>query len=659
MQSRLKVAGDFFQEKKMLFALIIALVFFCVQLILVRYHELWSDEIHAWEIVRCSHSYSELLFNTRYEGHQQLWFVILYLLQKVTLNLFVMQVVHVFIAACTVFVFCFYSPFKWWQNILFCAGYFFSYEYSIISRNYAIETVLLFLSAGVYTKYQGKYFGLLSVLFFLLFQTNVFALLIGLPLYIYILYNIWQKDKTGIKRFIIPTGIVLLGIVVAIITTMPPADSAFSVWTTKPDIHRFILVLSTGFTTYFPFPELRLRFWDSNFLNTLPHHIIVEAILGIVTISIAGILFSNNKKILLLFIAGTAGPWLFYYVKYYGYIRHHGHIFLIFIVCYWLYSAEGVGIRNKLQILVNRYFVTAILLVQIAASCCANVYDVKYVFSNDVPAAEYIHASKLDTLPLLGDADFPVAGIAGALHQDIYFMRPVKWGKYILPDKNWGPFINFREEDLLLEVNKKLEEKQSDVVVILSTPYKNSNLAKWKLLHILKNSVLGEDYYIYLVKYVPPSPEALNSKAEELIGKNQLKGAMALLGKAINIDPHYGIAYMNLADCYNNGLKDYDKALANIDSAIKYSPQDYRVVFDRGAILYNGGHRKEGVESFKEAVKLAPQNVNTYLTIGKCDSALKEYDKAIEYLKMALKIKPGDKAVENAINNCNKAKGSK
>ncbi len=659
MQSEVKETSGFLRNSKMVQALLVSMVFFLIEFILVHYHELWGDEVHAWEIVRCSHSFSELLYNTRYEGHPQMWFLILFFLQKFTVNYFSMQVVHVFIAACAVFVFCFFSTFGLWQNILFCAGYFFSYEYSIISRNYSVELVFLFLCAGIYTKYRGKYLGLLSVLFFLLFQTNVFAIIIGVPFFIYIVWNSWEANKANGKRFILPTFIILAGIIVAALTAFPPADSAFSTWTFKPDAHHIMYVLSTVFTTYFPMPLLNSHFWSTNTLDHFPHHSFIEAILSLVILSLAVMLFRNNKKILLLFCIGTIGEALFIYVKYYGYIRHHGHLFLLFVLCYWLYCSDSSVIKDKISGIVSRCFVILILIVQVVASCCANTLDVKYTFSNNIPVAQYIHKNGLDSLPLLGDGDFMASGVAGILDHDMYYMRPEKWGKFILPDQNWGPFINFSEQDLLSEVSKVLNEKKTDLVLVLTYPFKDYRAMGWTQIETFENSVIGEDYYLYRVKYIPQTPEYLNHAAEMLIAKNNFSGAMKLLNKAIQIKPGYGEAYMNLADCYNNGLTNYDKALACIDSAIKYSPKDYKVVFDKGAILYNAGHKNEGISFFKEALKLNPQNINAYLTLAECYTALKDYDNAIVYLKMGLKIDPENKDIQDKIAKCNKDKGNK
>jgi len=238
-------------------------------------------------------------------------------------------------------------------------------------------------------------------------------------------------------------------------------------------------------------------------------------------------------------------------------------------------------------------------------------------------------------------------------------MRPAKWGKYILPNQDWGPFIQFDERDLLSEVNKIQEEKKSDVVVILNYPLSDYKMLGWTFLKAFENSIIGEDYYLYKVKYIPGNAESFNKAAEGMIAQNQFTGAIKLLEKAIQTKPNYGLAYMNLADCYNNGLNDYAKALASIDSAVKYSPQNGKVIFDKGAILYNAGHKTEAIGFFKQALKLDTQNVNTYLALGQCYGDAKDYDNALMVLKAALKIEPKNKDIQGLISKCNKAKTDK
>jgi len=618
-------------------ALIVSFIFLVVQLVLVHFHEVWADETHAWEIVKCSHSLKELFFITRYEGHPKLWFLILYFLQKFTLNYVAMQVLHVFIAACAVLVFCYYSPFTFIQNILFCAGYFFSYEYSIISRNYATEVLLLFWIAGIYIRYGDKRLWQLSVLFFLLFQTNVFAIIIGAPLYGYILLN--GLNENNLRRFMLPSVIVLSGVVISAMTTLPPPDNFTAPWNTSFDIYNLAKVMSTIYTTYIPVQQITIHSWYYNILDSLPHHIILEDLLSIALLIFVTILFKNNKKILALFWVGTIGEWLFFYFKYFGYLRHHGHLFLLFVLCYWLYVANKADepITDRLGKWANKYLIPIILFSQMAAACIANVLDVIYPFSNSEAVAKYIKAEQLDKLPLLGDGDFVTAGVAAILDEDIYFMRPQHWGRYILPDQHWGPFIKFGEAKLVTEVNEMMAEKKSDVIVILTYPFKDTALNNWKLLKTFKGSIGEGDYDIYRVEYTPQNPTALNSAAEMLISKGRYTEAMKVLDAVIQQKPDYGQAYLNLADCYNNGMHDYKKALSAIDSATKYSPLDYKVPFNKGAILFNMGEREKGMNEFKDAAKLAPEEKSIYATMAQCYKIMGDSANAKLYRAKAVK----------------------
>ncbi len=247
-------------KKKLIQAVFLSGLFFIIEFILVHFHEMWSDEVHSWGIAASSHSFSQLIYNTRYEGHPELWYIVLFTLQLFTHNIFYMQVLHVLIAAGTVFVFCFFSPFHILKTTLICFGYFFAYEYSIISRNYGIEMLLLFLCAGLYTAYGNKYLTVISFLFMLLFETNVYAVIIGVPLYCYIIWSFISTHSLKLKQALLSGIIVAAGVVLSVIAMKPPADSIFNFWSTKITLVDLEHVLSTIYTAYIPTPNLGMHF---------------------------------------------------------------------------------------------------------------------------------------------------------------------------------------------------------------------------------------------------------------------------------------------------------------------------------------------------------------------------------------------------------------
>ena len=91
--------------------LLLVLAYFSLGLILLWRHEMWQDEWQAWLIARESPSLGALFQNLRYEGHPGLWYCGLFLVSRITSSPLGMQVLHLIIATCSVFVFLKYSPF--------------------------------------------------------------------------------------------------------------------------------------------------------------------------------------------------------------------------------------------------------------------------------------------------------------------------------------------------------------------------------------------------------------------------------------------------------------------------------------------------------------------------------------------------------------------
>lgn len=614
-----KIAGiNLSGRKKLIEAMALSLIFFIVEFILVHYHEIWGDEIHSWAIARTSHSLGELMYNTRYEGHPKLWYILLYMLQKFTRHIFYMQILSVAIASCTVFVFAFFSPFSLLQNILICSGYFFTYEYSIISRNYGIGLFLLFLCAGLYTTYKEKYLWLVSILLFLLFETNVYEVIIGTPFYCYIIWSLYKTNDLKWKPLFISAAIVLAGIIVFAITVKPPWDSGVEPWITHITVFDCCHVLSTVFTSYCPIMEFNFNYWEGNLLSLIPGHIFIQASLGVIILVFISILFWKERMVLLLFYTGTFGVMFFTLTKNFGWVRHHGHLYILFILCYWLYYSKH-NIDGKPSQGYTKYFILVILLVQVAGAAWANIADIKYTFSNDMPGAEYIKANLLDTLPLMGDADYAVSGIAGILDRDIYFYRPNYWARWILLNRNWGTFIDFSEDDLLYKTDSILLLKKSDGVVILSYPFYDPRLVGWKSLETFKNSAIGEDYYLYQVKYIQQDLGVFCSDGEVLENRGQIGQAIKTFRKVIELDSLYSRGYMEM-----------------------------------GAVLFNQGDAQQALGYFIKAVKLAPEEENGYICTATCYIKQNNYDSAISYLKGSIKIAPDDTIAYRLISKCHK-----
>src|ERR1051325_7144692 len=128
----------------------LTLLYFALSLVGIWHHEFFIDEAHHWLLARDSGSVSELVANTRIEGHPLSWSFLLFVLTRFTSNPFWMQLLHIVISTTTGFVFLRKAPFSWGFKILFIFGYFMIFEYNLISRNYMLAIGFLFCACWLF-----------------------------------------------------------------------------------------------------------------------------------------------------------------------------------------------------------------------------------------------------------------------------------------------------------------------------------------------------------------------------------------------------------------------------------------------------------------------------------------------------------------------------
>lgn len=389
----------------------------------ILHHEMWRDELQAWLIAMKSNTLAELFQNSLYEGHPKLWFLLLFALTRITHSLFLMQVLHLLIATATVFLFTAYSPFSRLQKTLFPLGYFPLYEYGTISRNYSIGILLIILFCVVYQKRQSHYW-LLSGFLFLLFQTNAPALLLSIVLSGFLFVdNFFPFTKSKITMF----GFLLFGVLLAVITTNPPHDSGFAFsWNRTFDSGRFREVISLIWKSYVPLPQPSLHFWNTNIITSLN----LQTILSLIPLAICGWYFLRFPTIFLLYGLGTIEILLFSYMKYLGSIRHHGHLFFLFLAALWLslnrppltLASPMTRILSKL----TNIFFTVLLVVHAFAGIFASVTDWIYPFSEGKYVATFLQQGGWDQFCLIGDRDFAASTVAGYFYKNMYYPAIVR-----------------------------------------------------------------------------------------------------------------------------------------------------------------------------------------------------------------------------------------
>jgi hypothetical protein len=488
------------------------LTFIAVGLILILNHEIWRDEWQAWLIAKESSSLLHLWQNLRYEGHPGFWHLALYLLTRFTRQALAMQLLHLLIASATAFVFLKYAPFTRLQKLLFIFGYFPLYEYAAISRNYALGVFLIFLFCALARARLRRKLLFLAVVLFLLSQTNIYGLIIAMALgsTIFLAWllkqNLAGMPPENPSDPVIGLFIFVAGIAVSLLQIIPPADSGFvSGWNLQPSAEYLVYSGRTIWVSYMPIPEFSFHLWNTNIITDLNWQYRLSLVLLIICL----FLFLRRPAILWLYFSGTMGLLAFFYLKHPGFLRHHGHLFILLLGCLWL-AQDLPETRPKLPLfdLVSKFcwdhrgtFLLGLLTAHLLAGLMAGGWDLLQPFSGSKEIAKFIKDSNYNKLVIVGDVDFAASAVAGYLDRPIHYPASGKTGSFIVWDLGRR---KLPPQEALQKARELTLQLQEPTLVLLN--YRLPQEFPLRCLHQSPCSIEeSENFFLYLLE--PQSSE--------------------------------------------------------------------------------------------------------------------------------------------------------
>lgn len=119
--------------------------------------------------------------------------------------------------------------------------------------------------------------------------------------------------------------------------------------------------------------------------------------------------------------------------------------------------------------------------------------------------------------------------------------------------------------------------------------------------------------------------------------KREWRSSIESLDKALQLDKNYTDVY-RLRGSVNCHLKDYVEALADINQAVKYFTNDPLVHLCLGQIYQHQHAYKKAIESYLNVDDLERDNKEAIAGLTRSYLMLKDFDKAIEYGELGLKI---------------------
>ncbi len=500
-------------------------------------HEMWRDEIQAWLLARDSASLPALFLNLRYEGHPGLWHLLLWPLAHLTWNPAAMQGLHIALATASAFLVLRFAPFPRIIRLSLVFGYLFFYEWGVIARNYAVSVLILFAFCALFPQ-RRRLFPVLALLLAVLCHANVHSVILVIALGGYLaLEHVtanWGRLRTPeahSRRFLAGSLILAIGITTAILQLKPPADANFangwnSHWNTQ-DAKRCTETVING---WLPLPENSPYYWNSNQIrNQLPafsgkrtiwQEARVRVAVGILAFAL--LFFLSRPLFMLPFLAGTVGLELFFYIKYPGSLRHHGFLFLWFVVLLWL---SACGPRRLLpwripEAVLNGWhrfrfwLLLPLLALQVWGAWIAARQDWNVPFSNGPAAAARIRREvEGDRLQVLaGESSPEISTVVGyARLPRVYYLDRESPGSFIV----WDNARTQNRPRLTQRLRTILQQDPRDALLLTSGPLnpKRMDGLDLTILETFKTpSVSGENYYLYRLRNpyapatLPPAP---------------------------------------------------------------------------------------------------------------------------------------------------------
>lgn len=375
----------------------LTLLYFIVSLVGIIHHELWLDESQHWLLARDSNSFSDFMHNIRFEGHPILWDSLLFLITRFTHNPFGMQLLHILIATLTVFVFLRKAPFSKVFKALFIFGYFMIFEYDVISRNYILGILFLFLACSAF-KDREKKFTLLCLYLALAANVHLIFAVVAIGMFSTLVFERFINKPPRVTSPRSVGYIVFTLGMAAVFFLIAKTEGGWLFDTIKgiPWEEKFTKGYISIFKGLITVPDFReIHFWSTNLLVNISKP--VAGILGLLAWLLPLFLFFRNRTILFFVYITLIGIQVFFFITQRAAVRFDGIAYLIIIMALWLenYSpAEkmvSAAWQNKKAIVVY-----GILSIQFVSGITAYSMDYIYPFTAAKDVASFLKRENLE-----------------------------------------------------------------------------------------------------------------------------------------------------------------------------------------------------------------------------------------------------------------------
>jgi hypothetical protein len=490
-------------------------VYLFISIIGMVHHELWLDEAQHFLIGRDSHSLPEMYYNMRYDGHPRLWNGLLYLITHyITPSYVGMQVFHLLIASGAAFVFLRYAPFSLPVKVLVLSGYYFIFEYDLISRNYAPGILLLFICC-VLMRDPRKNILWIGMLLFLMCNTHLFFAFAAMGIFFYLLLEYIENKQWLTGRFALLTLIFLAGFFCIIVQTRTPKeDNMYHVnpadWVTAKNLTFACYAVIRG---WLPIPQVfGGHFWNTSWLQDRNIGPVLRDILFLCFIAYPAFVLRKFRKSLLFYYSSLFILVFCFVVAQMTAARYFGMVYIYFLAACWM-AGNSVGDTLALRQLPGppavklglRSSFIALLILNVLSGLFALEQDYTRPFTQAKNAINFIQDQGLAGQEVAVDGYNAGPMLSAYLGRPVFYLdidQPGSWvywkaSYFPRPRKTIEEEMTFCAAHLqgldkfILISNRKLDIKEIRF---------GNNLFQFAALNSFEKSILvSENFYVYQV----------------------------------------------------------------------------------------------------------------------------------------------------------------
>ena len=154
--------------------------------------------------------------------------------------------------------------------------------------------------------------------------------------------------------------------------------------------------------------------------------------------------------------------------------------------------------------------------------------------------------------------------------------------------------------------------------------------------------------------------EPTQEQVQELINlynQGQFEDALAKVKRLIGLFPR-GMVLYNIKGASNTALSRYEAAVDSYKQALKINSEHVETYYNMGLALQCKGDFDAAIESYKQAVKIKPDYAKAHYNMGIAQKNKGDTDAAIKSYKQAIEIKPDYAEAFNNMGNALKDRGN-